>query len=351
MRSLIAILMSLAIVITGCSNSNSTPSTQPSPGNSTSPPAPPTEKMVLKYAHPNAPDTIVGRFATGLAEQVAQRTEGRVEIKVYPNSQLGSVNEMIEGVKAGTIEMGHNDFAAVAKVFPDLAVFNVPYLYKDVEHASKAMNPNTSDVLQELNEKLVAEANMRIIGSNYYGYRQLTANIPVYKPDDLAGKKIRAIPLPLWITMVEGMKAIPTPVDFSELSTALATRVVDGQENPLTTILNNHFYESQNYLMMTNHMLAFLAVHINEQSWQKIAPGDQKIIEEAIQEMTQKSIEWGLEEEKTNLEQLKEKGMNVITDAEGLDNAAFEQAVSTEVLRKFPEWNDYITRIKSLAGN
>lgn len=306
------------------------------------------KKVVLKYAHPNAPDTTVGRFADGFAKLVEERTEGRIKVEVFPNSELGSVNTMIEGVKAGTIEMGHNDFAAIAVVYPDIAVFNAPYLYRDAEHAIKAMSPATSEVLREFNEKLISNANMRIIGSAYYGYRHLTASSPVKTPADLNGKKIRAIPVPVWLAMVEGMGAIPTPVDFSELPTALATGVVVGQENPLTTIVNNHFYETQKYLMTTGHMLAYLAVHINENVWQKLSPDDQRILEEAATEMSIKSTEWGVAEEEENIRILKEKGMIVITEDDGLDNEAFKKAVDAKIKEKFPNWTDWITRIQNI---
>ncbi len=306
------------------------------------------QEVTLRYAHPNGPETIPGRFATTFADLVSEKTEGRVQVNVFPASQLGGVREMIEGTSLGTISMGHNDYAAVAQLMEDLAVFNVPYLYRDIEHAMTAGTPEDSEVVRELNDRLVQEANVRLIGNFYYGYRHLTANAAIYTPDDLRGREIRAIPLPVWIAAIEGMGAIPTPVDFAELPTALATGIVDGQENPLTTIHGHGFYEMQDYLMLTGHMIAALAVYINEREWARISPEDQEAVIEAVQEASALTVEWGLEEEDELLEQLEAAGMTIIGPDEGLDLEAFQARVRDHVLNEFPEWADYIERIEAV---
>lgn len=305
--------------------------------------------MKLRYAHPNAPDTIVGRFASGLAELVYQRTDGRIEIDVFPSSQLGSVDEMIEGSSVGAIEMGHNDFAALAMLFDDMALFNVPYIFESPEHAAIVTDSATSEILQELNTSLIAQGNLRVLGSLYYGYRHLTINDPIYSPQDLRGKRVRAIPLKIWLSMVEGMGATPTPVDFAELPTALATGVVDGQENPLTTIYNHHFYETQDYLILTGHMMAFLACYINDNVWNRISSEDQEIIIEAVNEMKARSIAWGLEEEEEDLQRLKDAGMTVIGVEDGLDMDAFVSSVNQQIIEDFPQWEEYINTIREMA--
>ncbi|MEA5030830.1 MAG: TRAP transporter substrate-binding protein [Sphaerochaeta sp.] len=241
--------------------------------------------IVLKYAHVGIAGEIQTRYAQGLADLVKERTQGAVEIQVFPNSQLGGANEMTDGIKSGAIDMGHHDFATLGKYYADIAVFNAPYIYRDGEHALLATNPETSKALQLINDELVKIAGIRVIGSNYRGARLLSMNTPVYSPEDLKGRKVRGTPVALWMSMIKGMGAIPTPVEISELYTALLTGLVEGQENPITNIYAQKFHEVQDYIMLTNHMQAVLSTFINEKSWQKLGPENQKIMQEALAEM------------------------------------------------------------------
>src|SRR5690606_15937467 len=145
----------------------------------------------------------------------------------------------------------------------------------DVDHAIRATDPRTSPVMAELSEKLKSGFNTEVLGTFLYGIRELTTNFEVKAPADLEGRRIRAIPVPVWISMVEGMGAIPTPVDFAELTTALTTGTVEGQENPLSTILTAHMYTSQDYLILTDHMINMLAVFINSASLNKLSETEQ----------------------------------------------------------------------------
>jgi tripartite ATP-independent transporter DctP family solute receptor len=300
----------------------------------------------LKYAHVGVATEIQTRYADEVAEAVKQRTNGRLVIQVFPNSQLGGVSEMVDGVKAGSIDMGHHDFASLGKFLTDISVFNAPYIYRDAEHAIKATNPKTSPILQEINEKLIAAAGIRVIGSLYRGARQLSANFPVYSPADLKGKKIRGVPLQLWMTMIQGMGAIPTPVEIAELHTALMTGVVAGQENPLQNIYAQKFYEVQTHIMMTNHMHSVLCTFINEKSWQRIPEAERAIFEQVLQDKAMESLKWTAEADKDIRAKLEEKGMKFIDESNGLKVEEFRSAVLAKVYQDFPQWKAYIEKIQ-----
>ena len=115
-----------------------------------------------------------------------------------------------------------------------------------------ATNEATSPVLQEINKKLIAKGNVRIVGNFYRGARQLSARYAVHSPKDMQGKKFRSVPVPLWTSMIKGMGAIPTPVEISEIMPALMTGLVDGQENPLNNIIARKMWEANKYVMMTS---------------------------------------------------------------------------------------------------
>lgn len=306
-------------------------------------------EVTLKYGHPNPSESVAGRFADRFAELVKEKTNGEVVINVYPASQLGTAKERFEGVQFGLIDFGHDSYSTVAQALPELGALDLPYLYRDVAHAVAATTPATSPVLRELNERLKNEAQMEILGSYLYGIRELTtSNFPVYKPEDLSGKRIRAIPVPVWIGMVEGMGAIPTPVDFAELTTALATGVIDGQENPLTAILTSNMYDTQKYLVMTDHMINIIPLFANSAMLERLTEDQRKAVHESAEQAGAEILEISVAEHEKLQGELVAKGMTLINEANGLDLAAFRTRVSEHVRAKFPEWASIIEGIQAI---
>ena len=199
-----------------------------------------------------------------------------------------------------------------------------------------------------MSEKLVKQANIRIIGRLYRGARQMTAKMAVYSPADLKDKRVRGVPLPLWTTMIKGMGAIPTPVEVAELPTALMTGMVIGQENPLTMINANKLYEVQTHAMLTAHMQNVLPVFINERTWQSIPDKDRAILAEIAAEVGEETLKLGLEAEDKLVDELKKKGMTFITEKHGLKVDEFRKAVSAQVNTDFPTWKPLMERIAAV---
>ena len=305
-------------------------------------------QVKLRYAHvgvANAPQTL---YADEVARLVKERTNGRVEIQVFANSQLGGVGEMVDGVKSGAISMGHHDFASLGKIVSDTAVFNTPFMYRDPGHAMRATDPRQSPALQKINQQLIEKGNMRIIAPLFQGTRELTSKEKVLSPKDMAGKKYRGVPIKLWSSMLTGMGAVATPVEVSELATALATGLVVGQENPLPNIYNLKLYEVQKYVMMTNHMQSVLSVFINEKAYQSIPPADRKIMEDTMIEVGLKTLDWDRETAAKYRKDLEAKGMIFVEEKDGLDVPAFQKAVLAQVNKDFPEWTGYIQQIQAV---
>ncbi len=301
----------------------------------------------LRYAHVGAEGDIQTVYATAAAAGVAEATGGEVTVTVYPASQLGGVAEMVDGIRMGSISMGHHDFASLARMAPEVAVFNAPFIYRDGAHALAATDPATSPALQAINEKLV-EQGVRIIGRIYRGDRHISSNFPVLSPADLSGKPFRAVPLELWVSMVKGFGAIPTPVEVSELPTALMTGVVVGQENPLTMIAANNLNEVQSHISMTGHMRAVLAVFVNEEVWQGLTEEQRAAISKVLDDEAQASLQMAQDGETELVEDLKGRGMTILTEADGLDLATFRANVTAQVTQDFPEFAPLIAQIEAV---
>jgi tripartite ATP-independent transporter DctP family solute receptor len=306
------------------------------------------QQVRLRYAHVGSEGDIQYWYAEQAAKKIPEATGGRVTVTVFPNSQLGGVQELIDGVKSGSISMGHHEYASLDRVAKDIAVFNAPFVYRDGPHSVAAADPRKSEVLDEFNKKLIAGGNMRIVGSLYRGARQMTAKQAVYSPADLKGKKFRGVPIQLWTTMVRGFGAIPTPVEVSELPTALMTGMVVGQENPLTMINANKLYEVQTHVMLTAHMQNVLPVFLNERTWQQIGEKDRTAILDALEAITQESLQMGQKAEQDLIGELKKKGMTFITEKEGLKVDEFRKGVAAEVAKDFPTWKPYMDRIAAI---
>jgi tripartite ATP-independent transporter DctP family solute receptor len=304
-------------------------------------------KLTLRYSHPNAPTSIAGQQADLFAKKVAEYSGGSITVEVYPSSQLGSLQEQAEQVSAGVVAFNHNTAAAMGTLFEDFAVLDTPFMYKDVSHLLKVADPN-SGVMKKLNEGLLKKSKVRVLYTFYFGTRQLTADRPIKKPDDLKGLKIRSVPFPIYSTAVEGMGATPTPIDWAETVTSLKTKVVNGQENPVNTIASAKLWEVQSNLMMTNHIIGAEIVVVNDAIWQKLTPAQQSIIQKAAADASAFGTKTTLAQEATDLKTLKDNGMKIITAADGLDIAAFKARVDKLVNEKFgAKWVDYYTLIKA----
>lgn len=302
----------------------------------------------LRYAHVGSEGDIQYWYAEEAAKKIPEVTGGRVTVQVFPNSQLGGVQEMIDGVKSGSITIGHHEFASLDRLAKDIAVFNAPFVYRDGAHALAATDPRRSEVLQEFNQKLVSDSGIRIIGRLFRGARQMTAKQAVYSPDDLQGKRFRGVPIQLWTTMIKGFGAIPTPVEVSELPTALMTGMVIGQENPLTMINANKLYEVQTHVMLTGHMQNVLPVFVNERAWQSISEQDRNAILDSLDQLAQETLKRAQKAEEDLIAELTKKGMTFITEKDGLKVAEFRQRVAAEVNKDFPTWKPYMDRISAV---
>jgi len=306
------------------------------------------QKITLRYAHVGGDGEGQTRYAAELAKLIGERTQGRIEIRVFPGSQLGNLSEMLDGVRVGSIHMAHHDFSSLDRFEKDVAVFNAPYAFRGADHAMKATNEATSPVLADINKKLVEKGGVRIVGNFYRGARHLTARYAVYSPKDMAGKKFRGVPIALWNTMLKGMGAIPTPVEIAEILPALMTGLVEGQENPLNNIIARKMYEANKYVMMTGHMESVLALFINEATWKSIPEADRSVIAQAIEEMGKRSLDWYRDSEAKEIAFLKEKGAVIITEKEGLKLGEFREAVLNQVNADYPHWKPYLASLDAI---
>lgn len=287
-----------------------------------------------RYGHMNPPNSAAGMQAQWLADAIAKNTNGQIKVTVYPSSQLGKLQELAEAVSTGTIALSHNTAGGIGSLYEPFGALDTPYLYRDVDHLMKVVDVN-SPVMRKLNDGLVKAAGVRVLYAYYFGTRQLTANKAVMQPSDLAGQKIRAIPFPIYMSTVQGLGAVPVPVDWSEVPTALATGQVAGQENPVNVVLSSKLYETQSHLMLTGHIMNAQLIVINEKAWQGLTPELRTALAKAADEVRTKATDMVKAQEADETEKLKGMKMKVVGPAEGLKLDAFKASVNKVVQDKF----------------
>jgi tripartite ATP-independent transporter DctP family solute receptor len=290
--------------------------------------------LEFRYGHMNPPGSAAGMQAQWFADGIAKATNGQIKVTVYPSSQLGKLQELAEAVSTGTIALSHNTAGGIGSLHEPFGALDTPYLYRDVDHLMKVMDVN-SPVMKKLNDGLVKAAGVRVLYAYYFGTRQLTANKAVLSPSDLSGQKIRAIPFPIYMATVQGLGAVPVPVDWSEVPMALASGQVAGQENPVNVVLSSKLYEQQSHLMQTGHIMNAQLIVMNEKVWQGLAPAQRTEIAKVAADVRDRATKMVQGQEAEETEKLKSLKMTVIGTQNGLKLDAFRTAVNKVVQDKF----------------
>ena len=319
MKRLFALALVLCMVfsLAACGNSSSsgsdTSSTPPastdtgSTSSTTSTDAP-KNVVELKWGSVHPETQIATQMMMRAIEEINANAEG-IHVTGYPNGVLGGSQDVVEGVQEGMVDIITEGPAQFAAWIPKAAQVEAPFLWQDVAHMQKALNGDYKDTLNELFDSI----NVRILGSFYYGTRQLTTNKPITTLDDLKGMKIRVPQTELYVKMVESWGAAATPMNINELYMALQTGTVDGQENPLTTFESYKFYEVVKNIVLTNHIICPNMVFINGNVWNNMSEHDQKVVQDAIDSAIAWQDQQILDAEATLAEDLKQYGCEVMT--------------------------------------
>lgn len=262
----------------------------------------------LKWGSVHPETQVVTQMMMRAIDEINANAEG-IHITGYPNGVLGGSSDLVEGVQEGLVDIITEGPAQFAAWVPKAAQVEAPYLWQSVEHMQKALNGGYKDTLNELFQDI----DVRIVGSFYYGTRQLTANKPVTTLSDLSGMKIRVPQSDLYVKMVEAWGAAATPMNINELYMALQTGTVDAQENPLTTYESYKFYEVVKNVILTNHIICPNMVFINNDVWNSMSEHDQQVVQTAIDSAIAWQDEQIIQSEQTLAEDLKQYGVEVYT--------------------------------------
>jgi len=273
-------------------------------------------QTTLKWAHVYEVSEPYHTEALWAAEEIKKRTNGKYQIQVFPASQLGNENQINEALGLGTVDIIYTGVAFAGSIHKPIAISNAPFILRDFDHWKAYRD---SLLFRELAKGYEDKTGHKVIALTYYGQRMLTANREIKKPEDMKGMKLRVPPAPLFLMFTKSVGANATPIAFAEVYLALQQGTVDGQENPLPTILAKKFYEVQSHIMLTGHITESLLTIVGSHVWPQLTDDEKKIFNEVLMQAASKASDAIRASEQKLADEFRKMGKTVVE----VDRAAF----------------------------
>jgi len=278
------------------------------------------KKITIRMASAYPPGHLCVKAGEKFAELVEQQSEGEIVVKIFSGGAMGGERENIEMLKQGTIEMVTSGLMPLHMLAVEYSFFDAPYIFPDYEQWERAWASPIGNKAKEI----LLNNNIQILGHYLRGFRETTANKPIYTPEDLKGVKMRIPQDPTWLKIWSRLGAVCTAVPLTELYSSLQTGVCEASEGPFPQIYSYKLQEVQKYLILTHHLPSVGLIEINKSFLNSLDKHYQKIILEAGKEAA-RYVDEELTE-KVNAEliiKLQKEGMTVvIPDADAFKNKA-----------------------------
>jgi tripartite ATP-independent transporter DctP family solute receptor len=262
----------------------------------------------LKWAHVYETPEPFHKWSVWAANEFGKRTNGKYQIDVYPAAQLGKESDSMQGLSLGTIDIVISGASFAARTYPRMGITYYPFIFKDVDHLVKYTK---SDVYRDIAKGYAEKTGNQVIATTYYGARHTTSNKPITKCADLKGLKIRVPDAPAYVAMPRACGANTAPIAFAEVYLALQNGTVEAQENPLPTIEAKKFYEVQNHIALTGHILDAVNTIVSARTWKMFNDAEKKLFIELAQEAAQKGTADIVAREKELADIFKKRGLTI----------------------------------------
>ena len=272
---------------------------------------------------------------------MAEKTDGRVEIQIFPADQLGGQRQEVEGLILGTHDMVLTSTMVISNFSDAAGVFDLPFIFSDRDHAYRVLDGEIGDEVAAELEKV----GLKVLAYWENGFRHITNSVrPIEKPEDLVGLKIRVPESQVYIDTFTTLGAAATPIAFDELFSSLQLGVVDGQENPAGHVIHNAFYEVQDYISLTGHFYTAEPLLISAKLFASLPADIQQAMVEAAEEARDYERQLSIDNEAEYLEQIAEHGMTITE----VDVAAFQEAVQPVYEKYSDKYGPMIERIRAM---
>ena len=282
------------------------------------------DPIVIKFSHVVAPDTPKGKAAERFKQLAEERTKGAVKVEVYPNSQLFKDKEEMEALQMGSVQMLAPSLAKFAPLgLKEFELFDLPFIFDDYNELHKVtQGPVGAKLLKKLETK-------GLIGLAYWdnGFKVMSANKPLHKPEDMKGLKMRIQSSKVLDSQMRSVGAIPQVLAFSEVYQALQTGVVDGTENPPSNLYTQKMHEVQKYVTMSNHGYLGYAVLVNKKFWMGLPADIRAALESSMKDATAFANSVAKKDNDQAMAGVKKSGKSQIITLTPAERAAWKKAM------------------------
>ena len=246
-------------------------------------------EYTLKFSHVVSPNTPKGKAADFFEKRLEELSGGKIDVQVYPSSQLYKDNAVLKALKLDSVQMAAPSFSKFGKIVPQLALFDLPFLFKDVDHLHRVQDGEVGQKLKDM----VTDKGYVALSFWDNGFKQLSSSSkPLILPEDAEGQKFRIMSSKVLEAQFHAVGANPQMMPFSEVYSGLQQGVIDGQENTNSNIFTKKFHEVQKYLTVTNHGYLGYLVVMSQKFWNSLPADLQEDVKQAMNDATQKEREF-----------------------------------------------------------
>lgn len=325
------LVLCFSLLVVGCGSNKSVDNTSNN------------EARVLKLGHKTSENHSWHKGSLFFKELVEERTDGNIQIDIYPNSLLGDQRTMTEAAQLGVVDIVLDSPAILTGFVPEIGVFDLPFLFKDYEHAYESLD----NIGMELDPKL-KEVGLKLLAYWETGFKRLSnSKIDIKSIKDLAGLKVRTPGSPILVATLESIGASPISVAWNETYIALQQGTAEAQFNPPSTMLENKINEVQDYYS-DNLTIQYGAepVIMSLKTWNELSPEYQKIVIDAANEAKDYQRKVSREDDKRALQEMIDSGVTVSKIS---DEILAELMELTEPVRKEYASTEFLKRISEIV--
>jgi tripartite ATP-independent transporter DctP family solute receptor len=287
------------------------------------------KERTLKFSFVQPADSHMGFGAKAFADLVAQKSGNKIKVRLFPNGTLGGDLQTVSALQGGTIELTTMPPSLLVGLNKEYGAFDLPFMFNDFREADAVLDG-------PVGKRFLEKAPVGLVGLSYWdhGFRNVSnSKQAIVKAEDFKGLKLRVVQTPLMIESFNALGANAVPLSFTELFTAMETRAVDGQDNPVVAFETNKFNEVQRHLSLTRHVYNPLIVLVSQKAWDSMTPAEREVLASAARETRIEQRRMSREMEQKSIASIKSKGVTV-SEVSPAERARMREMVKP-VIEKF----------------
>ena len=295
------------------------------------------KKFTIKLSHVVTADTPKGKASDKFKKLVEKKSDGKIKVEVYPNSELYGDEDELQALQSGSVQMLAPSSAKFTTIAPQLQVLDLPFIFDSVDDIPDIVSPDSNVGKAIFENKKLASKNIKVLGLWDNGLKQLSSNKEMLKPEALKGLKFRIQPSDVLRSQFKSWGANSTPMAFSEVYNALQQGVIDGAENPYSNIESQNMQTVQKHISESDHGYIGYVLTINNDFYNKLPDDLKKVVTDSAKEASTYNREIAADLNQKSKEKIEKGGKSKITKLSDSERQAFKDAVVPSVWKQYSD--------------